>query len=667
MPATELKADSPSRIKEEEETEADLSELHMVENPESTAHILLEEEEEVLYTLDGDVNKHQQGGANIPQGEEGQVLCELNCHEDGQHKLNGASAGATTQRFDRNENEIPKRRSYSASNVIIHDNHDPKTKDGAKESLPNGQPNSDSEPEVKHQEAAESVGDKVRSSLNFSKLLNSVNGSISSKLYQLKESLIGQTKQESDAKSDKVEANSSYNLGYITGVLSEAYKDTGRRLQGTREIIQNIQVGEMKFMLFQYVTKMSQELPVYHKIQPKLEPEPCVTTENKVQLVDASKDCAFSVAQSCSMSSIPGVSGWPEGSVSSVKNTCPEVFHQRLVLLPPALSQLESLSSDKLLEKLESLVPQLKVVKLSSIFWVKTASRKQTIPKPACLLLSETAMVALSSQTNSNDTPAVFHRFNLGDITEIQISLGGQHVRLIGCTEDNVLAVFTHSKELTQEFCKALLRAHCPDRFSEAIEDQPLLSGDLMALSLDWKSVVPDIVLDSGLQITSRFKRVLADLLYIIHGNMNGPGKPSLGNILPLLYSSVKIMNSTHPGDIVQFLLTDTHIALLREDGVFHPVPRGSSVVPAQPQFKGVELRSRSEIRCLFVKKKDDCLVVDITFTTPQRQTGEKPVRPRRGSLDTSSVSHHRHQNDSWKLTFGCTSEAVMLINHLCH
>lgn len=650
MPATELKAESPSRIKEEEETETDRSELHMVENPDFTAQILLEEEEEVLYNLDGDVDKHQQGGANIPQ-----------------HTLNGASAEATTRSFDRNENEIPKRRSYSASNVIIHDNEDPKTEDGAKESLPNGQPNSDPDAEVKHQEAAESVGDKVRSSLSFSKLLNSVNGSISSTLYQLKESLIGQTKQESGDKSDKVEANSSYSLGYITGVLSEAYKDTGRRLQGTREIIQNIQVGEMKFMLFQYVTKMSQELPVFHKIQPKLEPEPCVATENKVQLVDGSKDRTFSVGQSCTVSSIPGVSGWPEGSVSSAKNTSPEVFHQRLVLLPPVLSQLESLSSDKLLEKLESLVPELKIVKLSSIFWVKTASRKQTIPKPACLLLSETDIVALSSQTNSNDTLAVFHHFNLGDITRIQISLGGQHVRLIGCAEDNVLAVFTHSKELTQDFCKALLRAHCPEGFSEAIEDHPLLSGDLMALSLDWKSVVPDFALDSGLQVTSRFKRVLADLLYIIHGNMNGPGKPSLGNILPLLYSSVKIMNSTHPGDIVQILLTDTHVALLREDGVFHPVPRGSSVVPAQPQFKGVELRSRSEIRCLFVKKKDDCVVVDITFTTPQRQTGEKPVRPRRGSLDMSSVSHHRRHNDSWKLTFGCTSEAVILINHLCN
>lgn len=530
-----------------------------------------------------------------------------------------------------------------------------------------GLPNPDIDPEDEHQEAAESVGESARSSLNFSKFLNPFSGSISSKLYMLKETFIGQTKQDLDTKPVEERANSSYSLGYWTGMLSEAYKDTGRRLQITRDLIQNIEVGEMKLMLFQYVTKMSQELPVFHKIQPKLEPEPCATTENKVPLVDQSDDRAFSAAQSCTMPTIPGVTGWPEGSLSSVRDTCPEVFHQRLILLPPGLSQLDSLSSEKLLEKVQCLVPKVKVDKLRCIFWIKVASRKQLIPKPACLCLSDKDLIVLSCQTAATDALTVFHHFNLTDITKVQISLGGQHVRLIGCTEDNVLAVFTHSKELTQEFCKALLRAYSPDCYSEAIEAHPLLSGDLMTLSLDWKSVVPDIVLDGGLQVTCRFKRVLADLLCIIHGNMSGPGKPSLGNIMPLLYTSVKVMNATHPVNIVQFLLTDTHLALLREDGVFHPVPRGSSIMPAQPQFKGVELRNRSEVRCLFVKRKDDCLVVDVTFSAQQLPAGRHPMRPRRGSLDMTAFGQSHLQNDSWKLSFACTAEAVVLINHLCN
>lgn len=652
LPATELK--SPSHTKEDEEKETRTSELSSCENPEPVDQISFKEEK--IPDL------YQYIETNLPLGEIGQLVLELGCPEGRQNKPCASSTNVIGQSFEGGENEKNRERSSTAPNEDYR-----AIEDEAQNLRVYGLPNPDTDPEDKHQEAAESVADKVRSSLNLSRFLNPFSGSISSKLDKLKETFIGQAKQESDTQPEKEKANSSYSLGYFTGILSEAYKDTGRRLQGTREIIQNIEVGEMKLMLFQYVTKMSQELPVFHKFQPKLELEPCVPTETKVPLVNESDDRTFSVAQSCSVSMIPGVAGWPEGSIFSVRDTCPQVFHQRLVLLPPALSQLDSLSSEIFLEKLQCLVPEVKVGKLRCIFWIKAASRKQLIPKPACLCLSDKDIIVLSCQTASSDALTVFHHFNLTDIGKAQISLGGQHVRLIGCTEDNVLAVFTHSKELTQEFCKALLMAHSPDCYSEAIEAHPLLSGDLMTLSLDWKSVVPDIVLDSRLQVTCRFKRVLADLLCIIHGNMSGPGKPSLGNIQPLLYTSVKVMNAIHPVNIVQFLLTDTHLALLREDGVFHPVPRGSSVVPAQPQFKGVELRNRSEVRCLFVKRKDNCLVVDITFTAQQRPAGGQQMRPRRGSLDITLFGQSHRQNDSWKLSFACTAEAVVLINHLCN
>ncbi|XP_070683743.1 uncharacterized protein [Pempheris klunzingeri] len=413
---------------------------------------------------------------------------------------------------------------------------------------------------------------------------------------------------------------------------------------------------------------MSRDLPLIHRMQLQPVPEPRVLTENKIRLADPSRDGALRLSQSCGVSAIPGVSGRPEGSVSSLKNTCPEVFHQRLVELPLSLSRLQSLSAQKLQEELESLAPQVEVGKLSSIFWLKIANRKQPIPKPGCLLLSEKGIIALTSERNSVDTLAVFHHFNLLEIKKAQISLAGQHVRLIGCTEDTVLAVFTHSKELTQEFCRALLKALSPEKFSEGTEGHPLLSDDLMALSLDWTSSVPDVVLDDGLHVTSRFKRVLADLLYIVHGNMDGPGKPSLADVHPLLYTSVSVMDSTrgHQDAIFQFLLTDTHVVLLQEDGVFHPVPRGSSLVPTQPQFQRLELRKRSEIRCVLARQNNDWLVVDISFKPRKPQSQGRKMESRRASADVPSVSNYNSQCDSWKLSFGCTSEAVTLINHLC-
>ncbi|TDH15629.1 hypothetical protein EPR50_G00010720 [Perca flavescens] len=364
------------------------------------------------------------------------------------------------------------------------------------------------------------------------------------------------------------------------------------------------------------------------RLTPK--PEPCILTENEVCQVDQSGDFTLMA---------PGISRWPEGSVSSLKDACPEVFNQGLVQLPSALSQLQSLSSQKMLEKLGSVAPQMEVDKLLSIFWLKTANRKQPIPKPGCLLLSGKDITVLSTgKTNSEDTIAIFHHLNLLEIKEVQISLAGQHVRLIGCTEDTVLVVFTHSKDLTQEFCKSLLKVLSPEKFSEGTEDHPLLSDDLMVLSLDWTLSVPDIVLANGVHVTSRFKRVLADLLYIVHGNMDDPGKPTLAHVRPLLYTSVKIKNSTAPGQdaIFQFLLTDTHVALLREDGVFHPVPRGSSLVPAQPQFQALKLRKRSDIRCVLVRESDNCLVLELMFTTSKSQTrGKKQLVSR--SLRTST------------------------------
>ncbi|XP_072240125.1 kinesin-like protein KIF16B isoform X3 [Leuresthes tenuis] len=475
-----------------------------------------------------------------------------------------------------------------------------------------------------------------------------------------KEAVTGQMKPE---EGEKVSASRSYALGYFTEKFSEAYKDAERRLQGTHDIIRSVGVDDMKVVLSQYVTMMSKDL--IHRRQLQRVPEPRKMAENKVQLVDLTRDCALGPLQGCGMSAIPGVSVWPEGSVSSLKDTSPEVFHQELVELPPALSQLKTLSSHEILESLESLSSQRQAGKLLSVFWLNAANHKQPFPKPACLLLSEKAVTVVSAGTDSKNNLSIFHHFKLMEIKEVQISLAGQHIRLIGCSEDTVLAVFTHNKQLTQEFCKALLKAHSPDKFPDATEGHPLLSDDLAVLSLDWTSNVPDIVLDTGFHVTSRFKRVLADLLYVVHGNMTGPGKPSLADVCPLLYTSVRVKNSTrvYQDAIFQFLLTDTHVAVVQEDGVFHPVPRGSSMIPTQPQFQKLKLRQRSDIRCLIVRRNDNCLAVDIVFKTQKQQSLKRKVELRRSSAELPSGSS---PSDSWKLVFGCSSEAQVLINNLC-
>ncbi|XP_042340331.1 uncharacterized protein LOC121941571 [Plectropomus leopardus] len=763
LPALELEANSPLHIHENvfEEPNKSLLKLHREGKLESASEALIEKEEGSH--AGGNKNKWWQGGVNIPLGELDRDVCELDRLDIGRHKF----CVAVTNKFDENENITCKKR--KDSDFCVPGDNDEKTEDRTKELLENGHSE-----EVQNQTYDSGVvEDSDLPNDQSSELQNSVNSYINSK-QESKNSLYAQIKQETGTVAGKVAANGSYVLWYFAGKLSEVYKDAGRRLQDTRDIMQKVRTGEMKVAVSQYVTMMSKELPLIHRMQLKSEPEPCILAENKpslaerprmnsaelkpeqepcileenkdslmevrpihpmqlkpkpepcifaenkailqeqplitsvepkpepepcilaegkaslaeqplitsaelkpepepctlvknkqVSLADQSRDGTLSLLQKSGISTIPGVSGWPEGSVASVKNTCPEMFYQKLVQLPLALSQLQSLSSRKMLEKLESLVPRMRINKLQSIFWLKTANRKQPTPTPGCLLLSKKDITVLSSKTKLGDTLAVCHHFNLLEIKKVQISLAGQHVRLIDCIEDTILVIFTHSKELTQEFCKTLLKVVSPERFSEGTEDHPLLSDDLMVLSLDWTSTVPDIVLDNGLHITSRFKRVLADLLYIIHGNMDGPGKPSLANICPLLYTSVKVQNSTsmHQDAIFQFLLTDTHVALLREDGIFHPVPRGSSLVPAQPQFQGLEVRRRSDIRCLLVRQSDSCLVVDMTFTTQKPQTRKK-LEFRRGSADVASVS--RSSSQSWKLSFGCTSEAAILINHLC-
>ncbi|XP_070966160.1 kinesin-like protein KIF16B isoform X4 [Oncorhynchus clarkii lewisi] len=493
-----------------------------------------------------------------------------------------------------------------------------------------------------------------------------------------KESVNGQVQRnlvtsEPDRLTNELGAKQSYVLGYLAGKLSGVYNDAGRYLQSTRDIIRQVRAGETSALtttFSQYMTIVTKDLPFVQKKQLDHSMKPN-SRQNKVHFANLTGNCLFNVPEKGHMSAITDISLWPKGSVTTYKDGKPVVYCQTLVQFPIFLSELQSLPLQKILIRLYCVTPKIAATShhLLGIYWLSVANCKQPTPQPCCLLLSETDLYAVSAGTGlgNNQPLAVFQHFSLLHIKEIQVSFAGQHVRLLGSTEDTILVIFTHSRELTQELCCTLLKILAPAEVQEGPGAHPLLRGDLSRLSLDWRSHVPDLLLDCGLCVTSRFKRIMADLLYILHGNMEGPNKPSLADIHLLLYTSIKVENySTSRQDVLcQFFLTDNHIGLVQEDAVFHPVPRGSTLVPIQPQFQGVELRRRSDIRCVLVRHSDRCMVLDIAFSTTHKGLIETKRKTRKGVAIVPFPSDCRPPADSWKLTFSSTSDAAILINHL--
>ncbi|CAB1344816.1 unnamed protein product [Coregonus sp. 'balchen'] len=493
-----------------------------------------------------------------------------------------------------------------------------------------------------------------------------------------KESVNGQVQSnlvtsEPDLLTNELGAKQSYVLGYLAGKLSGVYNDAGRYLQSTRDIIRQVRAGETSALnstFSQYMTIVTKDLPLVQKkqLEPSMKPD---SRQNKVHFANLTGNCLLNVPEKGNVSATPDISLWPKGSVTTYKDGKPVVYCQTLVEFPKCLSELQSLPLQKMMHRLYCVTPKIAASShhLLGIYWLSIANCKQPTPQPSCLLLSETDIYAVSAGTGlgNNQPLAVFHHFSLLHIKEIQVSFAGQHVRLLGSTEDTILVIFTHSKALTQELCCTLLKILAPSEVQEGPGAYPLLRGDLLRLSLDWRSHVPDLLLDSGLCVTSRFKRVMADLLYILHGNMEGPNRPSLANIHLLLYTSIKVENYSTSRQVVlcQFFLTDNHIGLVQEDAVFHPVPRGSTLVPIQPQFQGVELRRRSDIRCVLVRHSDRCMVLDILFSMTHKGQIETKRKTRKGLAIVPLPSDCRPPADSWKLTFSSTSDAAILINHL--
>ncbi|XP_023686832.1 kinesin-like protein KIF16B isoform X2 [Paramormyrops kingsleyae] len=486
------------------------------------------------------------------------------------------------------------------------------------------------------------------------------------------ESLVGEGQEE--VSEDNLECQDlgedhCNSLGYkLAGKLSWLYKGASGHLQNTeraiRRIIEHSYPQEDSW--YKQICTLVKDLPVNHRINLK------VTMKSDLgetaQVSESLGDLKY-IGESNAVP-LPSTA-WSPGNTVEISQDL-QVFCQKLVDFPLCLQELQSLSPKDVLARFQHLIPDIKCVSelLLGIYWLRVANSQHPVPQPGCVLLFESmihVLVVDCDHAGDEGALAVFHESPFLQIKEIHVGFAGQHVRLQGFTEDSILTIYTHSKQLTQNLCQTLLKVPSQTGAEGDHWSHPLLQQDLAQLSLDWSSYTPDCVLDGGLQLSSQFKRVLADLVYFLHGNMEE--KPSLADMQLLLYTSVKaeVNHPPRPDALSQFLLMESHLGLVQEDGVFHPAPRSITMVSRRAHFEGLTLRKLSDIRCVLVGDKDSSIRVDIVFKATSMSRAEIHNQGKNSTAALHSLSGYNlfPQSEIWKLTFGCSTEAAFLINYL--
>nr|XP_019942883.1 PREDICTED: uncharacterized protein LOC109629565 isoform X2 [Paralichthys olivaceus] len=353
-----------------------------------------------------------------------------------------------------------------------------------------------------------------------------------------------------------------------------------------------------------------------------------------------------------------------EENLRSVANkTIVQMFSQRLIIFPDTLSNLQTLSLLDMMNVLHNFIstPVIACQKISALFWLSVAKCSQPEPCPALLILAETGLYALNTDSGSL---VLFHHLPLLQLKQVHIGLAGQSLRLMGSTEESILGVYTHSHKLTRELCWAILHAICPG--DSRVSQHPLLHGDLMRMSLEWQTYVPDLLMDAGFKVCCQFQKSLAALVYLLHFNMGQEIVP-LGEIQLLLYTSVRvcISPSTYTEPLAHLLLTDTHLGLVQEDAVFHPTPSCVIVQPCRPLFHHLTLRQRSDVRCVLVHDEDKRGAVRLDVILANVRGRGHPDSVTKAATPPAQASNSSLHAEVWKLTFSCSTEAACLINHL--
>ncbi|XP_028578113.2 kinesin-like protein KIF16B isoform X11 [Podarcis muralis] len=350
------------------------------------------------------------------------------------------------------------------------------------------------------------------------------------------------------------------------------------------------------------------------------------------------------------------------------------VLKQNFVCFSDGLLKLQLCSQDELLQYVTYILPEIcaKPDELKGIYWIAVGNRNRSGPEPACLLLLSSVLYAITTSANplesSPDSLEIFHVFPITTLREIQIGYAGQSIRLLCSNEENIMKIFTFNKYFTQRICHDILSIVISSSES-AYLNHPLLKGDLLHLSLDWASAISDLVFENGLRLSCSFEANLADLVYLLHGNM-GINKPPLGEIQILLYTTVKL-----EGKIRSLVLTNTHVGLVEEDSIFCPVPSPLHSLVDQLQFDKIQLHCLSELKCIVVLEKENLIEIELVFSRAGKVGCDSfrslaCISQREAFTQLRTASPFCHAQPStppyiWKLTFSSNEDAIKLMLHL--
>uniref|UniRef100_A0A2D4H9I9 Uncharacterized protein n=3 Tax=Micrurus TaxID=8634 RepID=A0A2D4H9I9_MICLE len=347
------------------------------------------------------------------------------------------------------------------------------------------------------------------------------------------------------------------------------------------------------------------------------------------------------------------------------------VLRQNFVDFSEDLLKLQEYSLEELLQYLTSVLPEIcaKTNELKGIYWIAVGNYKKSGPEPACLLLYDSVLYAIIPSTNqlesNQNSLDIFHVFSINTLKEIQIGYAGQSLTLLGLHVENLMKLFTFNKYLTQRICHDIISTISP--LDRACLKHPLLNDDLLKLSVDWTSVVTNLILENSVCLSCNFESDLADLLYLLHENMD-ISKPFLGDIQVVLYTTVKL-----EGDIRSLVLTNTHIGLIKENSAFCLISRMLHSTDNQSQCTQIQLHSLSELRCVIVPEKENLRKIELAFSKASK-TGSSSslLDASQGEKNThleyvSSFCHNQPSNQPyiWRLIFSSDEDAVRLMLHL--
>ncbi|XP_026524271.1 kinesin-like protein KIF16B isoform X2 [Notechis scutatus] len=347
------------------------------------------------------------------------------------------------------------------------------------------------------------------------------------------------------------------------------------------------------------------------------------------------------------------------------------VLRQNFMDFSEDLLKLQEYSLEELLQYLTSVLPEIcaKTNKLKGIYWIAVGNYKKSGPEPACLLLYDSVLYSIIPSTNqlesNQNSLDIFHVFSINTLKEIQIGYAGQSLTLLGLHVDNVMKLFTFNKYFTQRICHDIISTISP--LDRACLNHPLLNDDLLKLSVDWTSAVTNLILENSVCLSCNFESDLADLLYLLHENMD-INKPFLGDIQVVLYTTVKLA-----GDIRSLILTNTHIGLIKENSAFCLISRVLHSTDNQSQCAQIQLHSLSELRCVIVPEKENLRKIELAFSKASKTSSSSSLLgASRGEKNThleyvSSFCYNQPSNQPyiWRLIFSSDEDAVRLMFHL--